>query len=147
MWWIKLILNGNSFFSYFSYMNSVFEFCHFFLTAFKNVDNLCFVFITDFLLLNKQMLTQEMHLSGWCMDSVNWKGKKPAAFVFWYINTLPTSLFCNVLVLWRLFDFSYYYSAYFFNVWYGCFCFPSKNSAQRSSVVWEPLFCYCKSQS
>jgi len=37
-----------------------------------------------------------------------------------YVESLPTNyLFCNVLVLWRLFDFD----LLFFNVWYGSWLF------------------------
>lgn len=95
-----------------NFLKAVFESCYVVFVA-SRVVNLYTSFHHRMSLLSWQMFTRETHRSGQFIVYIS-------ELCLGYIEALPTSLFCNVSVLWRCFAFDFFSC---FNVRYGSWLF------------------------
>lgn len=113
-----------------NFLKAVFESCHVVFVV-----NLYTSFHHRMSLLSWQMFTRETHRSGQFIVYFS-------ELCLGYIEALPTSLFCDVSVLWRCFDLDFFSC---FNVRYGSwlfffYFFPSKNFCTKVKCCFKITF-------
>lgn len=109
-----------------NFLKAVFESCYVVFVALRVVKSVYILSSQNVIVKLTNVYTGEMHLSGWFIDSAELEKKTTLQFMIsclGYIEALPTSLFCNVSVLWRCLDFWFDSLVLMFDMVPDCFFF------------------------